>query len=67
MLSTPQNLVEEWDEFLEGREDGLEYEKLGEKKEKTYVIKFWKELPTDWYSRWNEEMRAGIVDGFRIE
>lgn len=50
------------------------YQKLGEKKswwpgeeDKIYTIKFWGEAPVDWQGKWSEEMKQGIIEGFRVK
>jgi len=58
---------ENWDEILEGEISGTEYIKLGEKKERTYTIKFWERIPVDWTERWNNELKQGIIDSFEIK
>jgi len=50
------------------------YQKLGEKKswwpgrkDKVYAIKFWDEVPLDWQGKWSEEIKQGIIEGFKVE
>lgn len=34
---------------------------------KIYTIKFWDKAPSDWQSKWKEEMREAIIDSFEIK
>jgi len=50
------------------------YQKLGENKswwpggkDKIYTIKFWGEAPLDWQGKWSEEIKKGIIEGFKAE
>lgn len=42
------------------------YEKIGEKGEKIYTIKFWKNIPTDWENKWNELSNNNIKNNFKL-
>jgi len=42
------------------------FQKL-EKGNKIYAIKFWDKAPADWKDKWSEEMKKGIIDGFRAD
>jgi hypothetical protein len=57
----------DWDEILESMDDGLEYQKLGEKGGRTYTVKFWRALPADWQGKWSDEMKQKIVNNIKIE
>lgn len=42
------------------------YQKIGEKGGSIYTIRFWNTLPVDWQTKWTEEMRLQIFNGFKI-
>ncbi len=41
-------------------------QKLGEKNNKIYLIKFWGKSPEDWKEKWTTEMERGITDSFNL-
>ena len=59
--------AENWDEILEAAPDGREYRKLGEKSGRVYALKFWDKAPADWENKWNEDVKNGINNNFKIE
>lgn len=54
----------DWQSVLEGDQDQLLFEEIGQKEDKVYTIKFWQEIPEDWKSKWNEEMKQQIIEKF---
>jgi len=42
------------------------YEKVGEKGEKIYTIKFWKKIPADWEDKWTELSKFNITNNFNL-
>ncbi|RLC36555.1 hypothetical protein DRH27_05050 [Candidatus Falkowbacteria bacterium] len=42
------------------------YEKVGEKGENIYTIKFWKKIPVDWENKWTELLNNSIKNNFKL-
>jgi len=42
------------------------FEKIGQKGDKIYAIRFWKDLPQDWKAKWSINMEKEIKDSFKI-
>ena len=40
---------------------------ISEKVDEIYAISFWQNIPSDWQSKWTEEMKQGIMKNFKIE
>jgi len=57
---------EEWQRQEDIYNDNL-YEKIGEKKNKVYLIKFWKNPSQDWLGKWSEDMKEKIKNNFEIK
>ena len=55
-----------WTADFESLTDKDKYIKVGETKNRTYFLRFWDDIPSDWQSKWNDEMRQFIVNNFQI-
>ena len=42
------------------------YEKIGEKNNSVFTIKFWEKIPEDWKNKWNDDIKREIIDGFEL-
>ena len=57
--------AEAWDRADPDNEDFL-YDKIGERKDRVYSVRYWDWVPTDWVGVWTEEMRRNIIKSFEI-
>jgi len=55
----------DWGKLSEQNKVGLN--KIGEKNNQVYAIQFWQKAPSDWESKWNEQMKENIIQGFKIK
>lgn len=42
------------------------YQKIGERGNSVYTVKFWDEAPADWKAKWNDNMRSEIEKSLRF-
>lgn len=47
--------------------DKKNQEKVGEKNGRVYLMEFWQKIPSDWASKWNEQMKQKIIEGFKTK
>jgi basic membrane lipoprotein Med (substrate-binding protein (PBP1-ABC) superfamily) len=43
------------------------YEKIAEKEDNVYTIKFWEKVPSDWSDKWNIEKEREIKESFKLK
>lgn len=55
-----------WNTIGDDRDEKKLYQKIGEKGDKIYTIRFWEKIPSDWGERWNDETRGKILKSFTI-
>ena len=58
--------INSWQAYLEQNNDLSVYQKIGEKKDWVYTIKFWDSVPSDWNDRWSDTMAEAIKNSFKL-
>ena len=55
-----------WGNIASDSEIKSVYETLGEKGDRVYTVKFWKNIPADWGGKWTELMHENIKNNFKL-
>jgi len=55
-----------WESISNQGGEQIIYQKLGEKKDFVYSIRFWQLPPADWQAKWTEEMKQWLINNFEI-
>jgi hypothetical protein len=56
-----------WDETDKNDSSKQNFLYQGIKNDRAYAIKLWDTPPADWESKWNNEMKERVLNGFKLE